>query len=191
MADKKRNVAAPCGLYCGACMVYRANKRGDSELLAQMKEMFTARLSDLKEGQAFPSMPPSKKGFDFSQIKEELERGASVCCEGCLSDVVALPCRICGFRECAQEKGLTNCSQCPDVPCQWVSDFNNDGMPHHSEVLANIKRQKEIGIDAWLAEQEKRWCCVQCGSPLSWYDAECPNCHAAQDHTFGSPPLSD
>ena len=40
MVENKRNLAASCGLYCGACIIYRANKRGDSESLEQMKEQF-------------------------------------------------------------------------------------------------------------------------------------------------------
>ena len=104
-------------------------------------------------------------------------------------DVQRYLCRNCGFRECTQERGLTNCSQCPDMPCQWIIDFNNDGMPHHGEVLTNLERQKEIGIDAWLAVQEKRWRCVQCKSPLAWYDAKCPDCHVTQTHTFSSSPF--
>jgi hypothetical protein len=191
MVENKRNLAAPCGLYCGACVIYRANKRGDSESLAQIKEQFTELLSNLKEGQALPLMPLTKGGFDLARVQREIREEASMCCKGCLSDVLAIPCRICGIRECAQGRGLTNCSQCPDMPCQLVIDFNNDGMPHHGEALVNLERQKEIGIDAWLVEQGERWCCVQCGSPLSWYDVECPDCHTTKNRTFGSSPSSD
>ena len=190
MNDKKRNVAAPCGLYCGACMVYRANKRGDSEFLERLREQFIKWFSDADKWQRRPGMPPLSKGFDISQMQMEMQGEVSICCEGCLSDVLAPHCRNCGFRECAQERGLTNCSQCAEMPCQWVIDFNNDGIPHHSEVLTNLERQKEIGIDAWLAEQEERWRCVQCGSPLAWYDAECPDCRVIQDQTFKSSPFS-
>ena len=51
MNDKKRNVAAPCGLYCGACMVYRANKRGDSEFLERLREQFIKWFSDADKWQ--------------------------------------------------------------------------------------------------------------------------------------------
>ena len=191
MDDKNRAIAAPCGLYCGACLVYRANKRGENGVIEEMKKQAAKRIDELVEDGRMKGMPPPAKGCDYSQLKKVVQEEEDyMCCEGCLSDVVALPCRICGFRACAQEKGITNCSECPEMPCQWVIDFKNDGIPHHADVLVNLERQKEIGIDAWLAEQEKKWRCVQCGSMLAWYDAECPDCHAAQMHTYGASPFS-
>jgi len=190
--EKKKNLVAPCGLYCGACMIYHANKRGDTEFLTQIKERFSKLVSCLKEGKRIPGMPPPTKDFDPARMQREIEIGViDLNCEGCLSDVLGFPCRNCGFCECVQEKGLTNCSQCPEVPCQWLIDFNNDGIPHHGEVLGNIQRQKEIGIHAWLAEQEERWRCARCSSTLTWYDTECPDCGATQSQTFGPYPLFD
>ena len=188
--EERRHLAAACGIYCGACMVYRVNKRGDSELLERMKEQYIQRLSDVEKWKRRPGAPPPSKGFDYSQMQRKVQEGTiDLRCEGCLSDVVALQCQNCGFRECTKERGLTNCSKCPDMPCQWIIDFNKDGIPHHGDVLTNLQRQKEIGIDSWLAEQEERWRCVQCESPLAWYDAKCPNCHAAQTHTLSSSPF--
>lgn len=77
-------------------------------------------------------------------------------CDGCLSSQLAIFCRRCVMRACAVEKEITYCAYCSDFPCQTIIDLNNDGRPHHSEVLINIRRQQEIGIDAWLDEQEKR-----------------------------------
>lgn len=98
-------------------------------------------------------------------------------CEGCLSDVRAIMCRECNLRTCAFEKGLTYCAQCADFPCQQIIDFNNDGFRHHSEVLDNIRRQQEIGIDAWVKEQEERWCCPNCSCVVDWYAGQCPDCN--------------
>jgi len=155
-----------------------------------MKEQYIQRLSDIEAWKKRPGAPPPAKGFDYSRLEREVQEGTiDLRCNGCLSDMVALQCQNCGFCECAREKGLTSCSQCPDMPCQWIIDFNNDGMPHHSEVLTSLERQKEIGIEGWITEQEERWRCVQCGNPLSWYDTECPDCHASQTHTYTSSPF--
>ncbi|MFC1924846.1 DUF3795 domain-containing protein [Chloroflexota bacterium] len=187
MIVDKRNLAASCGLYCGACLLYRANKRGDSELLEQVKEQFIQVFSNIENLQQPPGMHPPSKGSDYSYMQREVQEGSiNLCCEGCLSDLVSSHCRNCGFRECAQERGFTNCSQCPDMPCQLLVDFSNDGTPHHGNVLISLERQKKIGIDAWLAEQEKSWRCIQCESPLAWYDTECPDCQATQTHAFNS-----
>ena len=39
--QEKREVAAPCGLYCGACSTYIARKRGDKAALNAMAKRIT------------------------------------------------------------------------------------------------------------------------------------------------------
>ena len=149
--QEQQNLAAPCGLYCGACSIYVAGRKGDSK-----------RLEQIAKGMA-----------QYLGRPVEVE---DLACEGCLSDVIALQCRDCVLRACAFGKGLTHCAQCSDFPCQQIIAFNNDGMPHHSEVLDNIRRQRAIGIDAWIEEQEKRWRCPHCGCEVEWYASQCPDC---------------
>jgi hypothetical protein len=79
-----------------------------------------------------------------------------IACEGCLSEVVAIHCRGCAIRACALGKGLACCAECSDSPCQRITDFSRDGIPRHGEILGNIRRQREIGIDAWIKEQEEK-----------------------------------
>ncbi len=149
--QEHQNPAAPCGLYCGACSIYVAGRRGDSKRLEQIARImaeYLGRPVDVKD----------------------------LACDGCLSEVIALQCRDCMLRACAFGKGLTHCAQCSDFPCQRIIDFNNDGMRHHSEVLDNIQRQRVIGIDAWIEEQKERWCCPHCGCAVDWYTSQCPDC---------------
>jgi len=161
MNGKERvNLVAPCGLYCGACSTYVARKRGDEEALDTMAKRITEHLGVM--------------------IKPEDD----LICNGCLSSQVAVFCRRCALRACAIEKKVTYCVQCSDFPCQILTDFNNDGRPHHSEVLANVRRQQEIGINAWLDEQEKRWRCPDCGCVIGWYDIKCPQCSVALIEQF-------
>jgi hypothetical protein len=146
-------LAAPCGLYCGACSILAAIRKNDPQLL----ELIARGVAD------YLGHPVEAK---------------DLACEGCLSEVVAIVCRECRLRACAFERGLTHCAQCDDFPCQQIIDFNNDGLRHHSEVLNNIRRQREIGLDAWVKEQEERWRCPDCGCVVDWYAVKCPNCDA-------------
>lgn len=146
-----KNLAAPCGLYCGACTIYRVGKRGDSSRLKQIAAILTQHMGRAVETK-------------------------DLVCEGCLSDTVAVQCRICPIRSCAIEKGGNYCYKCPVFPCRQIKDFNNDGMLHHSEVLENIKHQREIGIDAWAEEQAERWRCPKCACALDTYSDKCPDC---------------
>ena len=155
--QERLNLAATCGLYCGACGTYLAHRRGDSVRLEKIAKWLAERRGRVLE-------------LDV------------LACEGCLSsEVIATFCRDCAIRACAFERGITHCAQCPDFPCQRITDFNNDDMRHHSEVLANIRRQREVGIDAWLDEQEGRWRCPNCGCASDWYARKCPDCGSALD----------
>jgi len=181
-SEKKRNLAAPCGLYCGACLIHLASKQGDSELLEQIAKGLFEGLRRGGKG-----MPPLRKGAVVSESREQKLEAKDLACDGCLSETVAPQCRICGFRACALEKGLATCAQCANSPCQELVDFNNDGLPHHGEVLANIRRQQDIGLDAWIAEQEERWRCPECGCAVAWYTSQCYGCGATLTGCFGWP----
>lgn len=102
-----------------------------------------------------------------------------IVCNGCLSETTAVFCNSCKFRDCVNEKGVDYCYQCKEYPCHDLKTFRNDQMPHHSVVLKNSDRMKEIGVEAWLCEQKTRWSCSQCGSMFMWYDEKCPNCDTA------------
>ena len=160
--SKKRgshDLAAPCGLYCGACSIRAAVNSGDTALL---------------------EMIASGVGKYLGHPVEV----ADLNCEGCLSDVLGAPCRQCAIRDCAQSKGVTHCYRCDDFPCKTIADFNNDGMAHHAEVLGNIRRQREVGIDAWLREQGERWRCPACGCAVDWYAGKCAGCGATLEGHF-------
>lgn len=153
------NLAAPCGLYCGACSILAAGRKNDPKLM----ELLAVGVAD------YLGHPVEVK---------------DLACEGCHSDVVAIMCRECDLRACALSKGLTHCSKCADFPCQQIIDFNNDDFRHHSEVLDNIRRQRDIGIDAWIKEQDERWRCPKCGCVADWYAGQCSNCDTILEGHF-------
>lgn len=155
-----RKLAAPCGLYCGACSILAGVRRNDRTFL----EMAALGVAEY---------------LGHPVKAEDLQ------CEGCFSSVLAVSCRDCPIRQCALSRGLTGCAECGDFPCPVITAFNNDGMPHHAEVLENIRRWREIGVGAWAAEQDRRWRCAACGHPTDWYAVKCHRCGAALS-PFGS-----
>ena len=149
--DDLKHFAAPCGLYCGACSIRAAYNRKDNQMLKTMADGVSLYLGHKVEAD-------------------------DLACGGCLSNTLAAPCRECKIRDCAFSKGLIHCSKCNDFPCELVTSFNNDGLPHHAEVLKNIRRQKQVGVDSWLAEQAERWRCPGCTAEIDWYAGQCPEC---------------
>ena len=153
MKSKKAVFVAPCGLYCGACSIRSASNRKDSVLLDAMADGVSLYLGHKVEAK-------------------------DLACKGCLSDVVSISCRECKMRDCAFSKGLKYCSECTESPCELIKSFNNDGLPHHAEVLYNVRRQREIGVDSWLSEQAERWRCPGCSTETDWYANKCHSCGA-------------
>jgi hypothetical protein len=137
-------LAAPCGLYCGNCEIFRAFRDDDFESLAEYaKEMSTP--------------------VDM------------VRCEGCRSDLSMFWCPECNVRKCTEEKEISFCFECADFPCVALIEFE-DQAPHHSMCVENLERMAEVGISAWLEEQDQLWRCSMCTTKVTFYTEKCPNC---------------
>lgn len=147
-------LVAPCGLYCGACPMYLASQEKDDQKLKALTQQFSAGKMQLKQ--------------------EDL------LCDGCIGKGrIASFCRKCAIRACAEGKAnVTRCSDCPEFPCARITDFNNDGMLHHAEVLANLRQLRAMGIREWTKHEADRWRCPQCRTAIAWYDKACAKCGA-------------
>ena len=152
---KNTDLVGVCGLYCGACGIYRATRDNDEEKL----EEFARGLS-------------AKTGYQFSVD--------DVRCDGCLvNGRLDLWCRKCQIRVCEKlQSSKERCSDCVEFPCTQLTDFRDDGMNHHSEITDNLEQIKKNGVDVWVEYEEKRWTCPECKTNLSWYDPNCPGCGA-------------
>ena len=152
----KDHLAAVCGLYCGACVIYRVRRDGNAERLEQLVE--------------------AMKAIEPANHLDNLQ------CDGCLAGGRLTPyCQKCLIRICPDDKpGVERCSDCPDFPCSRITAFNNDGMRHHAEVFENLRRMNEKGVIAWLEAEEKRWLCPQCQAPVDWYARSCFHCGTQQ-----------
>jgi hypothetical protein len=150
----KKHLVAVCGVYCGACPMYIATQSKEEEKQKALLNQFS-------------SGPMTLKMED-------------ILCDGCIGNgSVASFCRNCAMRLCPNDKqDVVRCSDCQDFPCSRITDFNNDGMPHHGEVLHNLRQIKEMSIQKWAEYDEERWQCPKCKSPMSWYDSKCSECGA-------------
>ena len=150
----KEKLVAPCGLYCGACPMYIASQEKDEKKIEAMAKQFSSGKSKIAV--------------------------ADMQCDGCIGGGrVASFCRKCSMRECAENKQkVTRCSDCKEFPCSLVTNFNNDGMLHHAEVLENCRRLRKVGIKEWTKREEERWSCAECWANIAWYDKACPKCGA-------------
>jgi len=148
----QEKLVAACGLFCGACEMYRADHDDNAEKVQKLVAGFNRRGGKL--------------------TTDDLK------CDGCMAGGRLTPwCKQCAIRECTRKRDPEMlCSDCKEYPCSRITDFNNDGMQHHSEVLENLQKIKAMGLDKWIEHEEERWTCPQCQNKLSWYDETCSKC---------------
>lgn len=161
---EREQLVAVCGLYCGACRIYRAQCDNNQKDLKDILQDWLSREQKI--------------------TVDDLQ------CDGCLSKGRLTPfCRQCAIRLCALDKpGVTRCSDCPDFPCSRITSFNNDGIRHHAEVLSNLRHIQEVGIGTWVKQEDERWRCPQCQAAVGWYAKTCFQCGAVQPRRLPSLP---
>lgn len=119
-----------CGLNCAQCDMYQAG-HGNEKLRNEIVEW-------------------------LRKERNETVKPEKIRCEGCRGPVDAHWSSDCKMMSCASKRKLVHCFQCEDFPCKTLTDFASDGVSHHKRTVENLKRMKQIGIDAWIAEQNKK-----------------------------------
>jgi len=121
-----KGLTAPCGLACWACGIYKDN------ITDEIAQLTAERLN----------MPVDE-----------------VACNGCRSEKgcsVSVPMTQgegCKTKACVASKGLHNCSECNEFPCDYlmpVADMAS--MAPHNTKIYNLSRIKLIGIEEWAKE---------------------------------------
>jgi hypothetical protein len=119
MPVKNRNEMSFCGIPCGKCI------KGKGETKKKAKQI----LEDIRESELdhWQQHEPKQNPFNYDDLKKGLNWLASLDCDGCHVGDGNPECVI---RKCAKGKKLSNCRDCPELPCDIVR-----------------KTKKEIGID--------------------------------------------
>ena len=126
-----------CGLYCKMCSIINGLPQAARSLHQIMQE-------DGWEG--FGSFMYPEFGDFWKVLAElkEMDNTSPLCIGGCGNPA-------CEIRICAQAKGLDICAFCDEYPCVKLRAFT-DAYPF---ILKNNERIREIGISAWLVEQDE------------------------------------
>jgi len=100
-------------------------------------------------------------------------------CPGCRGQDDAKPahCRTCHHKECAAEKGIDFCVDCPDFPCIRIRRLDKSYRQRYGVSLIEMTtRMKNVGAVAYLREQRAKWTCTDCGGVISLHDWTCSEC---------------
>lgn len=126
-----------CGLYCGLC----AQRNRIPRRAQALRESMHKESWDLW-GKEVPNFN------EFWAFLNRLAESEPQC--NCREGKCGPP--FCAIRKCAQQRGIDACPFCSDYPCERIQGIAKG----YVTMLADAKRMKEIGIDAWIQEQEER-----------------------------------
>jgi len=126
-----------CGLYCGLC----SQRNRIPRLAGGLRESMHKEGWD-QWGNGIP-------GFEgFWSFLNNLADSESRC--SCRSGQCGPP--FCAIRKCAPEKGVEACPFCDEYPCDRILGLAKG----YVTMLGDGKRMNQIGLDAWIEEQEER-----------------------------------
>ncbi len=81
----------------------------------------------------------------------------------------------CEVKACAQHRGVVACVECDDYPCNRIRRAQTRAI--HMETLSrDAERLREIGVAAWLREEDARWRCTGCGAAVASGMDACARC---------------
>ncbi|MBN2336678.1 DUF3795 domain-containing protein [Candidatus Bathyarchaeota archaeon] len=137
-----------CGIYCGACYVYRAQRDGGR---------FLAETAD-------------RQGVPEETVRCDGCTGAE--------EHLWKNCALCGIRDCLREKGLEYCYQCNEFREGTCDDYErlSEFCGRRGEDIRESMNSIRKAPDDWLCEQREKWSCGACGEPYSWYETFCHHC---------------
>jgi hypothetical protein len=110
--------------------------------------------------------------------KDKLEeKGLKLGCKGC-----RVRNKKCAFirRNCLPllKNEIEFCYECQNFPCEKLDDLNDIYVEKYSvDLVNNLKRIKEVGVDKWLQEQEELYNCPECGGQICIHDSVCYDCN--------------
>ena len=150
-----RNLVGRCGMFCGACGIYRAYK-DDGELLTRLAN-----------------------NFKCSPEKVQCEG-----CMGLTSDCWGNGCKIVQCLNNKGLQFCYECDEYEKKTCEKYEKLAKDYLESGEDIRASLTRIKAGETEEWLRESEQKYKCPQCGKPLPVYGTKgkCYHCGADLGH---------
>jgi hypothetical protein len=151
------NLVTYCGLYCGLCT---ARARIPAQAAALRDTM-------AKDGWEFwgNEVPGFSAFWPFLCRLSDVENACPGCRQG-----GGPP--FCSIRKCAVSRGIDVCAHCDEYPCHRIQAIAK-GYP---TLLADAARMRELGVEAWVREQDTR-----AATGFAYADIRCPGYEVPRD----------
>lgn len=145
---QNHSLLSRCGIYCGACYVYRA-ERDDGEFLREIAEWQNVEMNDVKCNGCFAS--------DDEKWQN---------CKECIPWI------------CLEENELKYCYECDsfwNYSCENYASLEDFCARRGEDIRRNLVKIM-ADPEHYLEEQDKQWRCDSCREPYSWYEETCRHC---------------
>lgn len=127
-----------CGLYCGACTIYRAYKDGGTYLQGRAQRFKCAPEKVQCEG--CMALAPDSWGYTCKIVQCLRNKGLEFCYQ---------------------------CGEYVENSCEKFGKLAEAYLEDGVDLKANLDRIKNGQTEEWLLESEARFKCPKCGKPLS------------------------
>jgi Protein of unknown function (DUF3795) len=102
-------------------------------------------------------------------------------CPGCNSNDTNKPkhCISCHFRNCEEMRDHQQkfCYVCNRFPCSRLRQLDKRYRTKYGmSMLENLENILQLGLEAFVAREQDRWKCPECGGVLSVHRKECIYC---------------
>ena len=137
-----------CGIYCGACYVYRA-ERDCGNFLREVAEWQEVEIDQVKCNGC---------------LAPEEEKWPN--------------CNKCHPIKCLKEKGLEFCHECDefnDHLCAEYAKYEEFTSKRGENIRLNLIKMKS-GNGEYLKKLDETWKCPHCNENYSWYEEKCHHC---------------
>lgn len=150
-----KQMTTPCGLNCANCEIYLSYNGKDPR---KIKPVFIL----LKPFFGIMAIFSKKSRTRLSILNRILRIPKDKpICRGCRNENGKVPIlastETCKVFKCTKEKGIHNCSECDDFPCEnlYPSSFLADIAPHNTKIT-NCCLIRKYGLEKWVKEHSKK-----------------------------------
>ncbi|KPJ53487.1 hypothetical protein AMJ39_04545 [candidate division TA06 bacterium DG_24] len=158
-----RSLVGRCGLYCGACGIYRA-QRDDQEWRKRIAEHFDCPAEKVR-CDGCGALTPDCWGWDCKLVLCLNNRGHQFC------------------NECPDYEQHT-CEKFEKLAKRYLEE---DGV----DLRKNLAMIEEGRVDEWLADSKRLYACRHCGKPVTTGAKRCHHCGLEIDLSSGDPADTD
>ncbi len=131
-------LAAYCGLYCGACDIYQ-------QRIGQSGKELKKVLDAYRFNEIATQVPGLENYETFTNVLNTIVTIFGQC-SGCPKDGGPPQCEI---RTCCREKGFRTCAECSSVPCEKLKIM----LDSYPQLGSDLKEIKKSGLEKWSQEQ--------------------------------------